>query len=164
MDDHSDHDTLRGKPMPIYFYSSLDEYGCFSNFSPHGFELDGRYWPTVEHYFQAQKFAGTDYEEQIRLANGPKHAKTLGRRRDWPLRSDWESVKVDIMRRAVLAKFRSHDDIRATLIGTGDEDLIENAPDDDFWGAGRHGTGQNMLGTILMDIRALFKEDEQFAG
>ena len=27
--------------MPIYFYSPLEEpYGCFSNFSPHGVDLD----------------------------------------------------------------------------------------------------------------------------
>jgi hypothetical protein len=30
--------------MPIYFYSAREKpYGCFSNFSPHGFELDGTY-------------------------------------------------------------------------------------------------------------------------
>ena len=46
--------------MTIYFYGA-DEvpYGCFSNFSDHGFDLDGVWWPTSEHYFQAQKFAGT---------------------------------------------------------------------------------------------------------
>lgn len=61
--------------MPIY----LEEFACFSNFSPHGFEIDGRYWPTVEHYFQAQKFAGTEYEEQIRQAETPKQANSRGR-------------------------------------------------------------------------------------
>ena len=31
--------------MPIRFYSTREQpYGCFSNFSPHGFELEGRYW------------------------------------------------------------------------------------------------------------------------
>ena len=69
--------------------------------SPHGFELAGRYWPTVEHYFQAQKFPGMEYAEVIRRAKDPKKAKSLGRSRDWPLRADWEAVKLDIMRRAV---------------------------------------------------------------
>ncbi len=45
--------------MTILFFVAADEYGDFSNFSRHGVELDGRYWPTVEHYFQAQKF--TDF-------------------------------------------------------------------------------------------------------
>lgn len=146
--------------MPIYFYSTLDEYACFSNFSPHGFELDGVYWPTVEHYFQAQKFVGTAYAEQIRQARSPKHAKTLGRRRDWPLRSDWEEVKLEIMRQAVQRKFETHADLRSILLSTGTEELVENAPNDYFWGAGRFGTGKNMLGKILMDVREVLRASE----
>ncbi|MBI5957344.1 MAG: NADAR family protein [Chloroflexi bacterium] len=145
--------------MPIYFYSTLDEYACFSNFSPHGFELDGVYWPTVEHYFQAQKFAGTAYVDQIRQAKSPKQAKTLGRRRDWPLRADWEKVKLDIMKQSVRRKFETHPDIRAVLMSTGDEDLVENAPNDYFWGAGRFGTGQNRLGKILVQVREELRSD-----
>ncbi len=146
--------------MPIYFYSTIDDYGCFSNFSRHGFELDDRYWPTSEHYFQAQKFPGTEYAEQIRTAKTPKQAVTLGRRRDWPLRADWEDVKVDIMRQAVRRKFATHADIRQILLDTGDEELIENAPHDTFWGAGQFGTGQNMLGKILMEVRAELRDSE----
>lgn len=146
--------------MPIYFYSSLDDYACFSNFSPHGFEIDGLYWPTVEHYFQAQKFPATEYVEQIRLAKTPKQAKTLGRKRDWPLRPDWEEVKINIMRCAVLRKFQTHDDIRELLLSTGDEALIENAPNDYFWGAGRFGTGQNRLGKILMEVRQMLRDGQ----
>jgi hypothetical protein len=53
--------------MAIYFYSDRENpYGCFSNFSRHGFELDGVWWSTSEHYFQAQKFAGTPDADQIR--------------------------------------------------------------------------------------------------
>ncbi|NDJ34717.1 MAG: NADAR family protein, partial [Chloroflexi bacterium] len=136
----------------ITFYSAKEEpYGCFSNFSPHGFELDGAYWPTSEHYFQAQKFAGTPHEEAIRLARGPMMAARMGRSRKRPLRADWEEVKDDVMRRAVLAKFRAHADIRAVLLATGDEVLVENAPGDAYWGCGKDGTGLNRLGEILME-------------
>ena len=48
--------------MSIYFYKTNEKYGCFSNFSKHGFELGGKYWPASEHYFQAQKFSETEYE------------------------------------------------------------------------------------------------------
>ena len=39
--------------MTIYFYSTRDDYGCFSNFSRHGFSLDGKTlhfvaWPEPE--------------------------------------------------------------------------------------------------------------------
>lgn len=145
----------------IYFYTTVDEYGCFSNFSRHGFELDGKYWKTSEHYFQAQKFAGTPHEETVRRAETPKKAATLGRNRDFPLRSDWEQIKDDIMFRAVLKKFQTHADIREILLNTGDAELVENAPGDYYWGSGQDGTGQNKLGKILMQIRAQLRADNK---
>jgi len=98
--------------MPIYFYSTRDNYGCFSNFSAHGITLQGKWWPTSEHYFQAQKFAGTEHEEHVRLAKTPKQAAEMGRQRSRPLRAEWEQIKDDVMREAVLEKFRTHLDIQ----------------------------------------------------
>lgn len=140
--------------MTIFFYSTKGPYGCFSNFSRHGFELDDVYWPTSEHYFQAQKFRGTRHVEEVRLAKTPKEAARLGRRRDWTLRSDWEEVKDEIMRRAVQRKFKTHTDIRTILLATGAEELIEDSPADYYWGCGAERTGQNRLGQILMEVRA----------
>lgn len=139
--------------MIIYFYNTLGTYGCFSNFSRHGFELDDLYWLTSEHYFQAHKFPNTPHLEQIRLAKTPKEAARMGRERTRPLRSDWEQVKDDVMRQAVLRKFQTHDDIRAILLSTGDQELVENAPGDYYWGCGADGSGKNMLGQILMEVR-----------
>ncbi len=148
--------------MPIYFYSQIDEHAYLSNFSPHGFELDGVYWPTVEHYFQAQKFAGHDHAEHIRRARTPKEAKRLGRSRAHPLRPDWETVKDDVMHRAIQRKFETHADLRERLLATGDETLIENARHDYYWGCGADGSGLNRLGTILMEIRAALREQNEF--
>jgi predicted NAD-dependent protein-ADP-ribosyltransferase YbiA (DUF1768 family) len=118
--------------VPIYFYREREKpYGCFSNFSPHSFELDGKHWPTSEHYFQAQKFAGTPHEDTVRLAPRP----------------------MDVMRRAVRAKFDAHADIREILLATGDEELIEETTQDTYWGCGTNRTGKNMLGKILVEIR-----------
>ncbi len=143
--------------MTIYFYSTRDEYGCFSNFSRHGFELDGAWWATSEHY-QAQKFAGTPNVEEIRQANTPKEAAQMGRERSRPLRSDWELVKDDIMRQAVLRKFETHADILMVLISTGDELLVEKSPTDYYWGCGADGSGKNMLGVILMEVREILRD------
>ncbi len=140
--------------MTIYFYSSREEFGSFSNFSPHGFALDGKYWKTSEHYFQAMKFAGTSYSETIRLAPSPKDAANLGRSREVPMRADWEAVKDGIMKNGVMAKFLAHADIRAILLGTGEEEIVENARGDAYWGCGADGKGKNMLGKILVEIRA----------
>lgn len=143
--------------MAIYFYRVNDEYGCFSNFSKHGFELDGKYWMTSEHYFQAKKFIGNEYEEQVRMSSTPMEAANMGRDRNKPLRNDWEEVKDDIMRRAVLEKFKQNNDAKKILLSTGDKEIIEKTTKDYYWGCGTNGTGGNMLGKILMEVREILK-------
>ena len=148
--------------MPIYFYVPREEpYGCFSNFSPHGVELDGEWWPAAEHYFQAQKFAGTPHADAVRRARTPKDAANLGRDRGRPLRANWEEVKDDVMRRAVLRKFETHRALRDLLLSTGDEEIVENAPGDYYWGCGADGTGKNMLGKILMEVREALRRSAE---
>ncbi len=151
---------MDGENEVIYFYSTLEEpYGCFSNFSAHGFVLDDAYWPTSEHYFQAQKFVGTSYAEKIRAARSPKIAANLGRSRKEPLRPDWEQVKDDVMRRAVLRKFQTHDSIRQVLLSTDEALLVENSPTDYYWGCGADGSGLNRLGEVLMEIRQQLRRE-----
>ena len=144
--------------MTIYFYGTRSKYGCFSNFSPHGFELDGCWWPTSEHFFQAQKFAGTPHADAIREVKTPRDAAKMGRDRSRPLRKDWEQVKEDIMRRGVLRKFETHGEIREVLLSTGDEEIVENSPSDYYWGCGKDGSGNNRLGVILMEVREKLRE------
>ena len=143
--------------MAIYFYKINDEYGCFFNFSRHGFEFDGKYWMTSEHYFQAKKFIGTKYEEQVRISSTPMEAANAGRDRSKPLRKDWEGVKDDIMRRAVLEKFKSNSDAKEILLSTGDEEIIEKTTKDYYWGCGEDGMGKNMLGKILIETRDILR-------
>lgn len=144
---------------PIYFYSASDyPYGCFSNFSPHGFTLDGTYWRTSEHYFQAMKFKNSPKDmADVARANTPKLAAHIGRDRKRPLRRDWESVKDAVMRRGLGILPRPHADIRAILLATGDVPLVENSPIDDYWGCGADGSGQNKLGQILMEVRTTLR-------
>jgi N-glycosidase YbiA len=137
----------------VNFYSVADEFGCFSNFSPHPIELDGKRWPTSEHYFQAQKFEDSTHREAIRKTKSPMIAARMGRDRKKPLRRDWESVKVSLMRKAVLAKFTQHEDILQTLLSTGDAKIVEHTENDSYWGDGGDGSGKNVLGQILMQVR-----------
>lgn len=139
--------------MVIKFYKINEEYGCFSNFSKHGFTLEGKYWKTSEHYFQAKKFEGTEFEEFIRLLDNPMDVANKGRDKSLPLRNDWEEVKDDIMRKAVFEKFLQNESIRNILLSTKDEEIVENTNSDYYWGCGANGSGKNMLGKILMEIR-----------
>jgi hypothetical protein len=138
----------------ILFYRQNDAYGEFSNFSPHPFELDGKVWPTSEHYFQAKKFAGTEHEETVRNAKTPSMAAKLGRSRSLPLRADWEAVKEDVMREALRAKFDQHPKLKSLLLSTGDAELIEHTRNDRYWADGGDGTGKNRLGILLIELRA----------
>lgn len=139
--------------MDINFYSTRGEHGCFSNFSNHPIAMKNRVWKTSEHYYQSQKFVGTEYEEKIRLCKTPREAADMGRDRSLPLRSDWEQVKDDVMRETVLAKFTQNPDLKEILLKTGNAVLIEHTEKDNYWGDGGDGSGKNMLGKILMEVR-----------
>jgi len=146
--------------MTIYFYKVNEPYGCFSNFSPHSICMQGKDWQTVEHYYQAQKFIGTKDEEVspiIQAAPTPEEAAALGRDRTRQVRADWEYVKTEVMRQAVLKKFMTHPDIQAILIATDDLLIVENSPKDYYWGCGKDKTGDNHLGKILMSVRQQLK-------
>lgn len=138
----------------IGFYSVKGPYGAFSNFSAHPFELGGKRWPTSEHYFQAQKFAGTEHEEALRLLDGPMAVANAGRERHRPLRPDWEAVKEDVMLAALRAKFHAHPELESLLLSTGQAELVEEAQGDAYWGWGPDGQGQNRLGLLLMRLRS----------
>src|SRR5437016_1195870 len=123
----------------ILFYSVGEAYGGFSNFAPYPIALRGKRWPTSEHYFQAQKFLDPKAREEVRRASR--------------LRPDWEAVKVGVMREALEAKFRQHEDLERLLLSTGDARLVEHTENDAFWGDGGDGSGRNMLGQLLMELR-----------
>ena len=143
----------------INFYRTGDDYGSFSNFAPYPIEVDGKVWPTAEHYFQAQKFAGTEHEETMRLEPSPMVVARMGRGRKKPLRPDWEAVKDEVMRKAVLAKFTQHAELRAQLLETGDAKIVEHTENDSYWGDGGDGSGKNILGLILMEVRERLRRE-----
>lgn len=146
---------------PIKFYSTADAYGEFSNFAAYPIEIGKKRWPTSEHFFQAMKFKDIADQEEIRNANSPMLAARMGRDRKRALRRDWESAKVNVMREAVTAKFTQHEELKTLLLETGDAKLIEHTTNDDYWGDGGDGKGKNMLGQILMDVRARLREEQK---
>ncbi|ATB33022.1 NADAR family protein [Melittangium boletus] len=137
----------------INFYSVTDDYGWCSNFAPYPIKARGKMWPTTEHFFQAQKFENDSDQEEIRRANSPMLAARMGRDRKRKLRSDWESVKVAVMREALQAKFSQHEELARLLESTGDAKLVEHTENDNYWGDGGDGRGGNMLGRLLMELR-----------
>ncbi|MCG7550488.1 NADAR family protein [Pseudoalteromonas sp. Of7M-16] len=136
----------------IKFFTKNDKYYQLSNFAGFGFDLDGHYWKTMEHYFQAMKFVGTEQFNKIRDCGSPKQAKDLGQTRAIPIRSDWDTVKEEVMLVGLRKKFQNKE-LRDLLIGTGKKELIEDSPYDKYWGIGGNGKGKNRLGFLLMKLR-----------
>ncbi len=146
----------------INFYRTSDPYGEFSNFYKAIIEIDKNKYSTTEHYFQAMKYNhNPEYFEKIKNAYSPSEAAKLGRSRKYPLRTDWEKVKDNIMMIALKAKFNQHPNLKKILINTGNAILVEHTKNDSYWGDGGDGTGKNMLGKSLMILRSEFIKENQ---
>jgi predicted NAD-dependent protein-ADP-ribosyltransferase YbiA (DUF1768 family) len=51
------------RTVEIRFSRRCPRYRAFSNFSRHAIVVHGVRWPTVEHFYQAQKFLAHEYGE-----------------------------------------------------------------------------------------------------
>ena len=116
------------------------EYFFLSNFSASPFRIDYILFPTMEHYFQANKADNQNDYLHIAYAPTPGEAKRLGRKIQ--LRPDWEKIKDSVMLTGLRKKF-ADPELRNLLLATGDEELIEgNYWGDTYWGvcnAGKRG-------------------------
>ncbi|WP_299072974.1 NADAR family protein [Accumulibacter sp.] len=146
----------------IRFYRPQDPFGFLSNYFEYRFFLEGRKWQSVEHYYQASKFSGTRLQEHIREIKRPGGARAWAHSHRPLWRADWEAIKCKAMRRALLAKFGGSAFLALELLSTGDAVLIEDSPVDTFWGCGRDGQGQSMLGRLQMEVREILRHDEEW--
>jgi ribA/ribD-fused uncharacterized protein len=144
----------RAAMRELRFFDPRDpDTGYLSNFYRATFTIDGQSWPSVEHYYQAQKFEDESQAERIRLARTPREAKTLGQSRDLPLCAEWASRKMTVMLEALAAKFSQNSALQSRLLATGDALLVEASPIDAAWGIGHDGQGENRLGYLLTSLR-----------
>jgi GTP cyclohydrolase II len=143
----------------VHFYHSDQPWGELSNFSRHAIFIDDRIWPTVEHFYQAQKFVGTPHEEAIRRCETPMLAKaratSLAHEHQ---RQDWPAVKEAVMLKGLQAKFKQHPDLAKRLLCSGERPLVEHTRNDTYWGDGGDGSGKNRLGKLLMQVRAQLQQ------
>jgi ribA/ribD-fused uncharacterized protein len=144
-----------GGAAAIEFTHSKTDFKELSTFHSAPFTLDEKAWPTVEHYVQAMKYpADPEFQEQIRQTKTAAQARKLGTTKDHPVRDDWPTEQLEVMKKALRAKFEQNTSLRNLLLSTGSKELIEISTTDDFWGRGRKGTGENHLGKLLMELRS----------
>nr|CAG8489919.1 1512_t:CDS:2 [Entrophospora candida] len=150
----------------IWFYNRDEPYYEFTNFKENfpikaalvprpGSAPEVKSWPTSEHLFQAAKFQNTRREicDLIRKCYKPRDAFNMARRYQQFTDPNWHEINVNVMEWVVKKKFEQHPILAKRLLETGDKILVEHTELDRFWGDGGDGTGSNMLGIILMNVR-----------
>lgn len=131
------------------------EYFFLSNFCEVPVMYDGITYLNNEAAFQAQKTLNKEQRLDFAMLN-PSQAKKKGRRVS--LRPDWEEIKINVMYEICKAKFTQNENLKRSLLNTGNAELIEgNNWGDKIWGQ-VNGIGENNLGKILMKIREELKD------
>ncbi|WP_281557063.1 NADAR family protein [Thalassomonas sp. RHCl1] len=140
---------------------------CFSQWYQAPFDVDGRHYPTAEHYMMARKallFKDQSAFEKILAAATPGEAKKLGRNVMGFDDKVWQKQRFAIVVEANLAKFSQLPELKAFLLDTGERVLVEASPVDNIWGVGlaaddmaiedpANWQGLNLLGFALMAVR-----------
>lgn len=108
---------------------------------------------TNEHFFQACKAYSFSDHFKIVTSPNPRTAKKRGRKVN--LRSDWDVIKIDVMRYGLKMKFDQNPGLKKKLIDTYPMRLEEgNTWNDTIWGVDFYtGYGMNLLGKLLMELR-----------
>ena len=159
----NEHPIMSGDEREKILFSSRSKYYSFlSNFYYSEFTIDGKVYNHVEGYYQSRKFIGIDdtAAKHIRSIVSPMACKKAGNSyiMSKDRKEEWEKgVRIIVMRQAVYTKFITNSELSKKLLDTQDILLIENSPNDSYWGGGKDGKGENELGKILMEVRQLLR-------
>jgi ribA/ribD-fused uncharacterized protein len=142
----------------IVFGVMIDnEYKPFLTVAAVSFTLDGNEYKTAEHYYQSQKYVKKDpaYAEKIRAAPTAKSARLLGSLADKipMIAPNFEKKKLELMMKALSAKFEQNPELRALLLGTETKEIVYRSEADAYWGKSEAGVGENHLGVLLVQLR-----------
>ena len=141
--------------------------GCFSQWWPSPFVVEGVRYATAEHWMMAGKarlFQDEAVHAEILAARSPGEAKKLGRRVRGFDEQVWVRHRYDLVADGSLAKFSQHPELAEVLRRTGRRTLAEAGPLDRIWGIGLSGDdeaaadpnrwrGLNLLGFALTEVR-----------
>jgi hypothetical protein len=123
-----------------------------SNFVPCTIILEGKIYSSVEHAYMSAKC--TDQEWKLFCQKTKKPGQVKKASRGIKLRSNWEEIKIDIMKECLKQKY-NQEPYKTKLKETGDQFIQEgNWWNDKFWGVClKTGKGKNILGKLIMEIR-----------
>ena len=122
------------------------KYEFLSNFYMTPVEYEGVIYPSSEHAYVAAKTTDNKIRRQIAKMPSSGQVKKYGRK--MVIRSDWDAIKLNVMRTIIENKF-SNDRLYKMLVQTKPYEIIEG----NNWGECPLGNGKNNLGKLLMEIR-----------
>jgi ribA/ribD-fused uncharacterized protein len=149
----------------IRFYRANEKpYGAFSNLFRRAIVFEDTVYPTAEHAYQAGKARKKAVRDWILSAPSPALvAMAAHGLYTWDIVPKWSTKKLARMRAVLRAKFSQHEDLRKLLLKTGNARLVEAAKTKNtvnlFWGE-VNGSGKNMLGVLLMEVRTELAKTE----
>jgi ribA/ribD-fused uncharacterized protein len=152
----------------IRFYRANEKpYGVFSNLYQRPIIFEGQEFATAEHAYQAGKARKKAVRDWILNAPSPGLvAMAAHGLYTWDIVSNWSQIKYDRMRGVLRAKFTQHEDLKRILLSTGEARLVEVGKVDNIvnrtWGE-VNGKGLNMLGVLLMELRAELMKEQRSA-
>jgi len=131
------------------------EFYPFDNFASFQVDVFEERWPTSEHAYHAAKFMETapDVVELIREARSPHDALKIATEHKARRAEDWDERKVAVMYGICRLKLLQNPYVLEKLELTGDMEIVEDSPKDDYWGWGPNRDGRNELGKIWMRLR-----------
>lgn len=143
----------------VYFYPP--EFYVFDNFSSFQLEFEGKVYPTSEHAYQSIMFNDSypELAEKIRLAPSAHDAMKLAQESRNKRRTDWDEVKLSIMKKFLRAKVLQHPYVLNKLKESGNRIIIEDSWRDSYWGWGADQSGENMLGKCWQEVRSDLKKE-----
>lgn len=152
-------DEVQEPTSEIRFYRANERpFGALSNLFRSTVTFEGREYPTAEHAYQAGKPRRPAVREWILSAPTPALVAMAAHGLYWwDIAPGWSKTKHARMHAVLHAKFTQHDALRELLLSTGDARLVEcgrvDTPVNREWGE-VNGRGRNMLGVLLMAVRA----------
>lgn len=152
-------EDLKQQSNEIRFYRASGNYGFLSNLYRCTIDFEHKQFRSSEDAYQYGKPKDLAVAEWLISAPLPRLcAMAAHALLSYDIKPNWNTIKMDRMRRVLLAKFSNHSELTEKLLATGEAKLIEESKTDAFWGIGKRGTGKNMLGFILMEIRSELRQ------
>ena len=152
--------------------------GSFSNWATTPFSCKGMRFNCGEQYMMYQKaklFGDSQIARMVMESKSPKIQKQLGRQVERFDADKWYKVCVNLMVEGLLCKFQQNPECKNKLLATGNREIVEASPYDTIWGIGLaednpdalikgQWKGQNLLGVVLMKVRAILQKEENQSG